>query len=102
MTSMAMDPSSGNMVYMQEHEVLVTFVNDTAFFGLMVLVYDWTGLNRLFLAVSDEMASNPAFVQALRYGMMFGSILELRRWLEGFGWHTDLSWYARRLWQSVP
>lgn len=81
----------------KQHSFLITFVDDTAYYGLMVYVYDQLGVNRWFLPVAEMMAQNPVILQCLRYGMMFASMNELRHWLEGFGVNTDLSSYVDSL-----
>jgi hypothetical protein len=95
-TSVSVDPSTGNMVHVQEHRVLVTFLDDSIYFGLMVMVYDMSGLDTWFISMPEDMIDNPTFMQALRYGLMFGSMIELRRWLEAWGLRTDAShWFMR-------
>ena len=97
MSGVSLDPVSGNHIHSKEHRVLVTFIDDSAYFGLMVLVYDYTGFNRFFLPLAYTMADNPMIIQALRYGLMFGSMTELRRWFDLYGISTDLSHYVNWL-----
>ena len=83
---------------MQERRILVNWLDDAAYLGLMVYVYDYTGINRIFLPLPEMMFTNPVIVQALRYGLLFGSMLELRRWLQAYGIPTELfSYYLDRL-----
>lgn len=63
----------------------------------MVIVFDYTGLNRFFLQLPEAMSNNPYMIQALRYGLMFGTFAELRRWLEEYGLDTDASHYLDTL-----
>ena len=97
-TNVTLDPSTGNTMHVSEHRVLVSWLDDAAYLGLMVYVYDWTGFNRFFLPLPELMFSNPVIVQALRYGLLFGSMLELRRWLQSMGIHTELfSYYVEQI-----
>lgn len=83
------------MMFTQEHRFLVTFVDDSVYLGLMVWVYDATGINNLFI---DLRGYNTApWMEALQYGLMFGSMLEFRKWLEAWGVHTDVSYWFMRL-----
>jgi len=82
---------------LKQHSFFITFVDDAAYYGLMVYVYDQIGVNRWFLPVAEMMARNPVVLQCLRYGMMFASMNELRQWLEGMGITTDLSSYLDSL-----
>lgn len=79
------------------YRLVVTWIDDSVYYGLMVLVYDWTGVNRWFLPMASTLVNDPVYMQALRYGLMFGSMNELRRWLESLGLSTDLSQYVERL-----
>lgn len=92
-SGMTLDPTTGNMIHMKEHRAFVTLVDDAAYFTLMVIAYDYTGVNRFFLQLPRYMSENPYVVQALRYGLMFGTMTELRRWLEMYGLSTDMSHY---------
>ena len=97
-TNVTLDPSTGNTMHVSEHRVLVSWLDDAAYLGLMVYVYDRTGFNRFFLPLPELMFSNPVIVQALRYGLLFGSMLELRRWLQSMGIHTELfSYYVEQI-----
>ncbi len=96
MAQVSIDQTTGNVVHSKEHKVLVTMVDDAAYLTLMVMVYDYTGLNRFFLQLPGAMSMSAYSVQALRYGLLFGSMLELRRWLETYGIMTDLSCYLAR------
>ena len=101
-TSVQMDPHSGNSLLLQERRFLVNWLDDAAYLGLMVYVYDYTGFNRFFLPLPELMFSNPVIVQALRYGLLFGSMLELRRWFESMGLRTELfSFYLDQLAQRL-
>lgn len=83
------------MMFTQEHRFLVTFIDDSVYLGLMVWVYDATGINSIFIDTSGY-GRTPAWMEAMQYGLMFGSMLELRKWLEAWGVHTDLShWFMR-------
>lgn len=92
-TTVTMDPQTGSMVHMQEHRFLVNLVDDAAYYGLMVYVFDYTGLNRLFLPLPDFLMDFGEWSQALRYGMLFATMAELRRWLEAWGIKTELFSY---------
>lgn len=93
-----LDPTTGNHVCCQQHQMLVTWLDDSAYIGLMVVLYHYTGIDRIFVPLPNIFFSNPKIVQALRYGLMFGSMLELRRWLEMYGISTELfSHYFRNL-----
>lgn len=101
-TAVQLDPHSGSNVLCQERKILVNWLDDAAYLGLMVYVFDYTGLNRVFLPLPEMMFSNPVVIQALRYGLLFGSMLELRRWLQCYGIPTELfSYYLDRLAQRV-
>lgn len=91
MPQVTIDPSTGSQVHLQEHQVLITAFDDAMYLTAMVVVYDYTGINRFFLQLPQVMSTNPYVMQALRYGVMFGSMLELRRWLNSFGINTDAS-----------
>lgn len=100
--TVTLDPSTGNMLHVSEHRMLVSWLDDAAYLGLMVWVYDYTGFNRFFLPLPELMFSNPVVVQALRYGLLFGSMLELRRWLESMGIRTELfSYYLDQIGQRL-
>ena len=101
-TQVSLDPTTGNTLHTTEHRILVSWLDDAAYLGLMVYVYDWTGFNRFFLPLPELMFSNPVVVQALRYGLLFGSMLEVRRWLESMGIRTELfGYYADHLAQRL-
>lgn len=97
MTSMITDPATGNHVMVTEHQMLVTLFNDAIYTGIMVLVYDYTGVSRFFLSLPSIMSENSKVMQALRYGVMFGSMMELRRWLTMMGIPTDASTFVQSL-----
>lgn len=100
--TVTMDPSTGLMLHLSPHRFLVTMIDDAAYLGLMVYVYDATGFKNFFIGLPEMFFSNPIIVQALRYGLMFASMLELRRWLEAFGIKTELvSYYLENLLQRV-
>ena len=97
-TVTSVDPHSGGHMLVQERRILVNWLDDAAYLGLMVYVYDYTGFNRIFLPIPEMMFSNPVIIQALRYGLLFGSMLELRRWLQCYGIPTELfSYYLDKL-----
>jgi hypothetical protein len=78
--------------------VLVRLLDDGVYFGLMVYLYDYTGINRYFLPTPGSWMGDSLWMESFRYGLMFGSMQELRRWLEGMGIKTDLvSHYLRML-----
>ncbi len=77
-----------------EHHMLLTLFNDAIYTGIMVLVYDATGISRFFLSLPSIMSQNSKVMQALRYGVMFGSMMELRRWMTMMGILTDASCYV--------
>lgn len=96
------DPHSGTNVLATERKILLNWLDDAAYLGLMVYVYDYTGINRIFLPIPEMMFSNPVVVQALRYGLLFGSMLEVRRWLQCAGIPTELfSHYLDQLAQRL-
>lgn len=94
-TSVSFDASSGQMLVTQEHRFLVTFIDDSVYLGLMVWIYDATGINGIFIDMRG-MGVAP-WMEALQYGLMFGSMLEFRKWLEAWGVRTDLSYWFMRL-----
>jgi hypothetical protein len=97
-TTVQIDPHTGGSILSQERRILVNWLDDAAYLGLMVYVYDYTGFNRVFLPLPEMMFTNPVLVQALRYGLLFGSMLELRRWLQSYGIPTELiSYYLDKL-----
>lgn len=89
------------MLTVTEHKIPHTMINDIAYFSLMVWVYDMTGLNRIFIRLPAEMIDNPVILQAVRFGSMFGSMMELRRWLQEMGISTDLTHYIDHLTASM-
>ena len=91
-----LDAANSTSMGVKPYRLLVTWIDDSAYYGLMVLVYDWTGVNRWFLPIASTLVNDPVYLQALRYGMMFGSMNELRRWLETTV-STDLSHYINLL-----
>lgn len=91
------DPSTGGLVHVRPYRFAVTLLDDAAFYGLCVYVYDWTGVNRWFLPMAEVLASDPLMLQALRYGLMFASMNELRRWLESMAVSTDASTYIENM-----
>ena len=101
-TTVQMDAQSGSHILMQERKVLLNWLDDAVYLGIMVYVYDFTGVNRIFLPLPELMFSNPVVVQALRYGLLFGSMLEVRRWLQCYGIPTEFfSYYVDQLAQRV-
>ena len=101
-TVVQVDPHSGSKVLSTEHKILLNWLDDAAYLGLMVYIYDYTGINRIFLPIPELMFSNPVIVQALRYGLLFASMLELRRWLQCNGIPTELfSHYLDQLAQRL-
>ena len=86
----SLDPTSGATVHSQEHKFLVTWLDDAAYMGLMVYVYYQTGINKIFIPLAPIFATNPVIVQCIRYGLMFASMLEIRRFLEMAGIKTEL------------
>lgn len=100
--TVTMDPSTGTMLHMTPHRFLITLVDDAAYLGLMVYLYDMTGFKNIFIGLPEVFFTNPFIVQALRYGLMFASMLEIRRWLEAFGLKTELvAYYLDNLVQRV-
>lgn len=91
MSQVSVDPTTGNHIHVTEHKFLVTMVDDAVYFGVMVWLYDQTGVNRWFLAMPDRMRMYPEMMQALRYGAMFASMQELRRFLNMWGLPTEAS-----------
>lgn len=101
-TQVTLDPSTGGMVHVQSHKFVVTMLDDAAYLGLMVYMYDMSGFKNVFIGLPQVFFSNPFVVQALRYGIMFASMLEIRRWLEAFGVRTELiSYYLDGLLRRV-
>jgi hypothetical protein len=100
MTTVTMDNSTGNMVFMQQHQMLVTWFEDATYMGLMVYLFDSTGIGRIFVPLPDMLGlSNNMLRQVIRYGAYFGTILELRRWLEMLGISTQITTYITGLLQ---
>lgn len=91
MSSVVTDPTTGSHHMVQKHEMLLTLFDDSVYLGLMVLLYDQTGVSRFFLQLPSIMAENSRAMQSLRYGIMFGSMFELRRWMIMMGINTDAS-----------
>lgn len=78
--------------------VLIRLLDDGVYFGLMVYLYDYTGINKWFIPGPEFFMGDAPWMQALRWGLMFGSMGEVRRWFESMGIHTDLvSYYLRFL-----
>lgn len=100
-TSVVTDPTTGAMLHTTEHHFPMTWINDVAYLSLMVWVYDQTGFNRIFIRLPEEMIDNPVLLQAVRYGSMFGSMIELRRWLQSLGVSTDITHYIDMVAQHV-
>lgn len=99
---MTLNPATGNSMMVTDYKILVTWLDDAAYLGLMVYVYNYLGIDRIFLPIPEIMFTNPVVIQALRYGLMFGSMLELRRWLESIGIKTDLvSYYLDTLFRQL-
>lgn len=97
-----MDPTTGTTMHVTPHRFLVTMVDDAAYLGLMVYLYDMTGFKNVFIGLPQVFFSNPFIVQALRYGLMFASMIELRRWFEMMGIKTELiGYYLEGLVQRV-
>lgn len=95
-TNVQVDAATGSMMFTQEHRFLVTFIDDSMYLGLMVWLYDATGINTIFLDMRGMGMLTAPWMEALQYGLMFGSMLEFRKWLEAWGVHTDVSyWFAR-------
>lgn len=101
MPNVSLDPTSGNVLHIEEHRGFVSLVDDVAYFTIMVIVFDYTGLNRFFIQLPEIMSDNPYLIQALRYGLMFGTLAELRRWLEEWGLNTDVSHYLDSVLNTV-
>lgn len=101
-STVTMDPATGTMLHMTPHRFFVTMVDDAAYLGLMVYLYDYTGFKNVFIGLPEIFFSNPVLVQALRYGLMFASMIEIRRWLEMLGIKTELvAYYLDNLVQRV-
>lgn len=98
---MITDPSTGNHVMVTDHKMVITLFDDAIYMGAMVLVYDSTGLSRFFLSLPSIMAQNSKLMQALRYGVMFGSMMELRRWLTMMGVPTDASAFVQMVMDKI-
>lgn len=79
--------------------VLVRLLDDGVYFGLMVYVFNYTGIDKYFVPGPEFLSMDYApWMQALRWGLMFGTMQEVRRWFESMGIHTDLvSYYLRFL-----
>lgn len=100
--TVTLDPATGTMLHITPHNFLVTMVDDAAYLGLMVYLYDATGFKNVFIGLPEMFFSNPVIVQALRYGVMFASMIEIRRWLEAMGIKTELvAYYLDRLMSRV-
>ena len=100
MSTSSVSDGAGNSVVLRNHQGFVAFLDDTAYYGLMVYVFNATGLNSLFFPLPEYLANDPWVKQALRYGLMFATIEELRRWL--VFWHIPvdishlLTWIGSR------
>lgn len=78
--------------------VVVRLLDDGVYYGLMVYLYDYTGVNRYFIPGPDFFMGDAPWMQALRWGLMFGTMQEFRRWFQSLGIHTELvSYYLRML-----
>lgn len=84
------DPTTGSLIHFRQYRFVVTLLDDAAYYGIMVYLYDMTGVNRWFLPLAETLASDPLILQALRYGLMFSTMNELRRWLDTW-MSTELS-----------
>lgn len=89
----SLDPTTGNTIHSTEYKLLVTWLDESAYLGLMVYIYNYTGLSRMFIPIPEAFFDNPIVVQCLRYGLMFASMFELKRWLEMYGVKTELFSY---------
>lgn len=95
MSSMTLDPSTGDYVHTTPWRFMVTLVDDAMYMGLVIYIYHATGMKKIFL--TDNMRMESHTMQALRYGIMFGTMLELRRWLDAYGISTNVSQYLESL-----
>jgi hypothetical protein len=79
--------------------VLVRLLDDGVYFGLLVYAYNYAGIDRYFIpGPAIGSFGDAPWMQALRWGVMFGTMQEVRRWFESMGIHTDLvSYYLRFL-----
>ena len=93
-----MDPTTGSMVFQQQHQMFVTWFEDAVYMGLMVYLFDASGISRIFVPLPDTLGiSNSMLRQVIRYGAYFGTVLELRRWLEMVGISTNITTYITGL-----
>lgn len=92
---MTLDPSTGEYMHMTPWKFMVTMIDEAAIFGIMVYAYNYTGMVRIFLPWN--MREEAPWMQALRYGLYFASMTELRRWLEAWGLNTSASAYLDQL-----
>lgn len=92
---MAAIDSAGNFVKVVEHSVS-DLVGDVAFFTLAIYVADATGYSQIFLPVTARMESK--MWQILRMAALIGSYVEIRRWLDSWGWDTNLMNMLRGFW----
>lgn len=88
---MTLDPSSGDYIHMTPWRFMVTLADDAAYFGLMVYMYTAVGVQRIF--INERMILESDAMKALRWGLMFGTMAEVRRWLEAYGLSTNASAY---------
>lgn len=90
------DSATNHAVHSEEHRFLVTLLDDAVFFGLAVYAFHATGVDRFF--VPGFMGDRATMEQLVRYGLLLGTMLEVRRLLEQVGIPTDLisqtlDWY---------
>lgn len=81
------DSGYGNSMRVIENDV-TEIMGDIAFFTIAIYVADATGYSQIFLPVSARTESK--MWQVLRMSALIGSYIEIRRWLEMWGWDTNL------------
>lgn len=74
--------------------MFIRWLDDGVYYGLMTYLYGRTGVTEWFLPGEYFTAPLSAgSMLALRYGLWISTMNEVRRWLTGMGWHTDLISY---------
>lgn len=67
----------------------MSLVGDVGFFTLAIYIADATGYSSIFLPVTARLESK--LWQTLRMAALIGSYVEIRRWLDYWGWNTDIT-----------
>lgn len=94
-SSLTLDPSTGEYMHSVPWKFLITMADDTVAYGIMVYAYNYTGLVRLFLPFNTR--NEEPWMTAMRYGLYFASMSEMRKWFEAWGFSTSASAYLDQL-----